>query len=83
VKGEENSEYLRKSCHNHIKDTPAAFLAALMWRRLLNSAALAAATHKGLKGVSDGMGAQSRGPDDQQCKVQMTRNSLYNVEKLS
>ena len=53
----ENSKYLRKSCwHHHIKYTTAAFLAALMWRRPLNSTALAAATYKGLKGVSDGMG---------------------------
>ena len=55
---EENSKYLRKSCHHHIKCTIATFLVALMWRRLLNNVALATATHKGLKGVSDWMGAQ-------------------------
>ena len=55
---EENSKYLRKSFHHHIKCTAATFLAALMWIRLLNSVALAATTHKGLKGVSDGMSAQ-------------------------
>jgi len=55
---EENSKYLRKSYHPHIKCTSATFLAALMWRRPLNSAALAATTHKGLKGVFDGMDIQ-------------------------
>ena len=78
---EENSKYLRKSCHHHIKCTGAAFLATLMWRRPLNSAALATATHRGLKGVFDGMGAQMGVQMINKCKVQMIRNSLYNVEK--
>ena len=55
---EGNPKYLSKSCPHHIKYTAATFLAALMWRRPLNSVILAAAAHKGLKGVSDGMGAQ-------------------------
>ena len=78
---EENSKYLRKSCHHHIKCTTATFLAALMWRRPLNSAALAAATHKRLKGVSDVMGAQVKVQMINECKAQMIRKSLYNVEK--
>ena len=63
---EENSKYLSKNCHHHIKCIAATFLVALMWRRPLNSVTLAAAAHKGLKGV---------------CKAQMMRNSLYKVEK--
>ena len=55
---EENSKYLRKNCYHHIKCTATTFLAVLMWKRPLNSVALATATHKGLKGVSDGIGAQ-------------------------
>ena len=55
---EENLKYLRKNCHHHIKCTAATFLATLMWRKPLNSAALTAATHRGLKGVFDGMSAQ-------------------------
>ena len=78
---EENSKYLRKSCHHHIKCIVATFLAALMWRRPLNSAALAAATHRGLKGVSDGRGAQVGVQVINKCKVQMIRKSLYNVEE--
>ena len=78
---EENLKYLRKCCHHHIKCTAAAFLSALMWKRLINSAAFAAATHRGLKGVSDGMGAQVGVQIINKCKVQMIRKSLYNVEK--
>ena len=78
---EENSKYLRKSCHYHIKCTAATFLAALMWRRPLNSAALVAATHRGLKRVSDGMGTQVGIQVINKCKVQIIRKSLYNVEK--
>ena len=52
-----------------------------MWRRPLNSVALAAATHRRLKGVSNGMGAQMGVQVINKCKVQMIRKSLYNVEK--
>jgi len=52
-----------------------------MWRRPLNSAALAVATHRELKGVSDGMGTQVGIQVINKCKVQMIRKSLYNVEK--
>ena len=78
---EENSKYLRKGCHHHIKCIAAAFLAALMWRRPLNNVALAAATHKGLKGVSDGMGSQVEVQMINKCKAQMIKKGLYNVEK--
>ena len=79
---EENSKYLRKGCHHHIRYTTATFLITLMWRRPLNSTTLAAATHKGLKGVSDEIGAQVGVQVTNKCKVQMIRDSLYNVEKL-
>jgi len=52
-----------------------------MWRRPLNSVALAAATHKGLKKVSDGMGSQVEVQMINKCKAQIIRNSLYNIEK--
>ena len=66
---EENSKYLRKSCHHHIKYTTATFLAALMWWRPLNNATLATATHRGLKGVFDGMGTQVGIQVINKCKV--------------
>ena len=78
---EENSKYLSKSYYHHIKCIAIAFLAALMWRRPLNSVTLAAVAHKRLKGVSDGMGAQVGVQIINKCKAQMMRNSLYNVEK--
>ena len=78
---EENSKYLRKNCHHHIKCTAATFLAALMWKGPLNSAALATTTHRGLKGVSDGMGTQVGIQIINKCKVQMIRNELYNVKE--
>ena len=52
-----------------------------MWRRPLNSAVLAATTHRGLKGVSDGMGTQVGIQIINKCKVQMIRKELYNVEE--
>ena len=63
------SKYLRKSFHYHIKCIVATFLAALMWRRPLNSVALAAATHRWLKGVSDRMGTQVGIQVINKCKV--------------
>ena len=53
-----------------------------MWRRPQNSTALAPATHKGLKGMSDGIGAQVGVQVTNKCKVQMIRDGLQNVEKL-
>ena len=78
---EENSKYLSKNCHHHIKCIAATFLVALMWRRPLNSVTLAATAHKGLKGVSDGMSAQMGVQMINKCKAQMMRNSLSKVEK--
>ena len=52
-----------------------------MWRRPLNSVALTAATHRRLKGVFDGMGAQVGVQVINKCKVQIIRKGLYNVEK--
>ena len=74
-----NTKYLSKSCHHHIECTTTTFLAALMWRRPLNSVALATATHKRLKKVSDGMGAQVEAWMINKCKAQMVRKGLYNV----
>ena len=49
-------KHLNESCSHRIKCTAATFLAAFMWKRLLNSAALATATHREPERVSDGMG---------------------------
>ena len=76
---ERNTKYLSKSCHCHIECTTATLLATLMWRRPLNSATLATATHKELRGVSDGTVAQVRVQMIDKCKAQMIRKGLYNV----
>jgi len=47
-------KYLRESCYNRIKCIAATFLTAFMWRKPLNSAALAITTHRKPKKVSDG-----------------------------
>ena len=54
----ETQKYLRESYYHHIKCTIATFLAAFMWRRPLNSATLANATHRKPKRVSDGTDTQ-------------------------
>ena len=51
-------KYLRKCCCHRIKCSAANFLAAFVWRRPLNSAALATPTHRGLERVSDGTNTQ-------------------------
>ena len=51
-------KYLRKGCYHHIKCSTTNFLAVLMWRRPLNSAALATPTHRRHVRVSDGKSTQ-------------------------
>ena len=47
-------KYLGESYYHHIECSAANFLVALIWRRPLNSAALAIPTHRGPERVSDG-----------------------------
>ena len=54
----EARKYLRKNCCHHVECPAANFLAAFMWRRPLNSAALATATHGKPEKVSDGTSTQ-------------------------
>ena len=65
-------KYLRESCYYCIKCTAATFLAAFMWRRPLNSAALATTTHRGQKGCVDGMDTQVRAQMINKYKTKMT-----------
>ena len=53
-------KYLRESYYHCIECTIATFLTIFMWRRPLNSTALATATHRKLKWVSDRIGTQVR-----------------------
>ena len=53
-------KYLKKNCYHRIKCTAATFLAALIWRKPLNSTVLAITTHRKLKRVSDETDTQVR-----------------------
>ena len=72
-------KYLKKSCYHCIECTVAAFLAAFMWRRPLNSIALAITTHRKPKGVSDGTDTQVRAQMINKCRIKMVQRDLYNV----
>ena len=51
-----------------------------MWRRLLNNAALANATHRKPKRVSDETGTQVRAQMINKCRIKMVQIGLYNVK---
>ena len=72
-------KYLRESCYHHIEYTTATFLAAFMWKRYLNSAALATTAHRKLKRVSDGTVTQVRSQMINKCRIKMVQRGLYNV----
>ena len=76
-------KYLRESCYHRIKCTTGTFLAAFMWRRPLNSAALANATHRKPKRVFDGIGTQVRTQMINKCRIKMAQKGLYNVRDPS
>ena len=75
-------KYLRESCYHCIECTAATFLASFMWRRPLNSAALATTTHRKLKRVSNRTGTQVRAQMTNKCKIKMVQRELYNVRDL-
>ena len=79
MRRKEIQKYLRESCYHRIKCTTATFLAAFMWRRPLNSAALATATHRKPKRVSNGIGTQVRTQMINKCRIRMVQKELYNV----
>ena len=56
--GMEAQKYLRKNCCHRIECSTANFLATFMWRRFLNSAALATPTHRGSERVFNGTSTQ-------------------------
>ena len=72
-------KYLRESYYHRIKCTTATFLAAFMWRRPLNSAALATTTHRKSEKVSNGTDTQVRAQMINKCRIEMVQRELYNV----
>ena len=67
----ETQKYLRKSCYHHIKCTVTTFLTAFMWKRHLNSEALATTTYKKPEEVSDGTSTQVISQMVDKCRVKM------------
>ena len=79
----EVGKYLRKSCYHHIECIAANFLAAFMWRKPMNSAALATTTHRRPEMVSDGTSTQVVAPMTNKCRIKIVQKELYNVRDLS
>ena len=71
-------KYPRENCYHHIKYTTATLLAAFMWRKSLNSVALATATHKKPKGVFDVTSTQALVCMIDTCRRRMVQRELYN-----
>ena len=80
--GRGTQKYLTKSCYHRIKFTVTIFLAAFMWRRHLNSEALATTIHRKPREVSDGTGTQVISQTIDKCRVKMIQRELYNVKNL-
>ena len=68
---EETRKSLRKSYYYHIKCTVTTFLATFMWRRHLNSEALAITTHRKPREISDGTSTQVISQTIDKCKIKM------------
>ena len=54
-----------------------------MWRRPLNSAALATTTHRKAEKVSNETGTQVRDQMINKCRIKMDQKELYNVRDPS
>ena len=79
MRKKKTQKYLKESYYHCIKCTTATFLAAFMWRKPLNSAALVITTHKKLENVSNGTGTQVRAQMINKCRIKMVQRELYNV----
>ena len=75
----ETQKYRRDSYYHSIKYIAAIFLAEFMWRKPLNSAALATTTHRKPKRVSEGTGTQVRTQMTNKCRIKMVQRDIYNV----
>ena len=72
-------KYLRKNCCHRLECSVANFLAAFMWRRPLNSAALATTTQRRPEKVSDGTSTQVVAQMINKCRIKIVQMELYNV----
>ena len=72
-------KYLNKSCCHRIECPAANFLATFMWRRPLNSAALATTTHRKSERVSDETNTQIVAQMINKYRIKIVQKELYNV----
>ena len=79
----EARKFLRKNCYHRIECLIANFLAAFMWRKPLNSIALATTTHRRLERVSDGISTQVMAQMTNRCRINIVQEELYNVRDPS
>ena len=83
MRRKKTQKYLKESCYHQIKCTATTFLSAFMWRRPLNSAALATTTHRKAEKVSNETGTQVRDQMINKCRIKMDQKELYNVRNPS
>ena len=70
---------MRESCYHCIEGSVANFLTALMWRRLLNSAALATPTHRRPKRVFEETSTRVVAWMINKWRAKIVQRELYNV----
>ena len=83
MRRKETQKYLRQSCYHCIKCTATTFLVTFMWKRPLNSIALAITTHRKLEEVSDKTSTQVKAQMVDKCRVKMVEREVYNVRDPS
>ena len=71
IRMKKTQKYLVESCYHCIEYIAATFLATSIWKRPLNSVALATATHRRPKKVFDGTGTQVRAQVVNKGKIRM------------
>ena len=72
-------KYLRKNCYHRIECFAGNSLAAFMWRRPLNSAALVALTYRGPMRVSNGTSTQVVAWTTDKWRAKIIQRDIYNV----
>ena len=75
-------KYLRKNCCHRIECPEANFLAAFMWRRPLNSVAMATTIYRKPKRMFDETSTQVVTQMINKCKIEIVQKELYNVRDL-
>ena len=75
----EARKYLRESCCHRIECSATNFLAAFMWKRLLNSTALTIPTHKGTEKVSDATSTQAVDCMINKWRAKIIGREIYNI----